>query len=65
LRGGILKVRKWETVFNGGVTTGGRMDKWRPWLDSARQIGLRRIPHKVLRVVVDVPTGGKICWAEF
>jgi len=41
------------------------MDKWRPQLDSARQIGLRRVPHEVLRVVVDAPTGGEICWAEF
>ena len=41
------------------------MDKQRPQLDSARQIGLRRIPHEVLRVDVDVPTGGEIFWEEF
>ena len=63
--GGILKIGKWENVFNGGATTGGRMDKQKPRLDSARQIGLRRVPHEVLRVVVDAPTGGEICRAEF
>jgi len=62
--GGIPKIGKGENVFNGGTTTGGRMDKWRPQLDSARQIGLRRVPHEVLRVLVDAPTGGEICGAE-
>ena len=41
--------------------TGGRMDKRRLRLDSARQIGLRCTSHEVLTVVVDVSTGGEIC----
>jgi len=62
--GGIPKIGKWENVFNGGATTSGRMDKRRSQLDSARQIGLRCTSHEVLTVVVDVSTGGEICWAE-
>ena len=63
--GGIPIIGKWENVFNGGATTSGHMDKWRPRGDSARQIGLRCTSHEVLTVVVDVSTGGEICWAEF
>jgi len=33
--GGILKIRKWENVFNGGATTSGRVDEQRPQLDLA------------------------------
>jgi len=65
LPGGIPKIVKWENVFNGGATTDGRMDKWRPRLDSARQIGLICISHEVLTVVVDVSPGDEVCRAEF
>jgi len=63
-RGGIPKIRKWENVFNGGATTSGCIDQWRPQLDSMHQIGLRCLCHEVLTVVVDVSTVGEVCWAE-
>ena len=56
------KSEKWENVFNGGATTSGRMDKWRPRLDSARRICLGCMSHEVLTVVVDVSTGDEVCW---
>jgi len=52
------KSEKWENVFNGGATTGGRMDKRRLRLDSARQIGLRSHPHEILTLVDDGLYGG-------
>jgi len=64
LLGGIPKIGKWENVFNGRVTTGGCMDKWRPQLDSARQICLWCMSHEVLTVVVDVSAGGQVRWAD-
>ena len=42
------KSEKWENVFNGRATTGGRMDKRRLQLDSKRQIGLKSHPHEIL-----------------
>jgi len=57
--------QNWENVFNGGATTSDRMDKWRPQLDSARQICPGCMSHEALTVVVDVSTGGEVCWAEF
>jgi len=37
---------------------GGHMDKWKPQLDSARQIGLRNYSHEILIVVDDGLSGG-------
>jgi len=65
LLGGIPIIGKWENVFNGSATTSGRIEKRRLRLDSGHQIRPRCIPHEVLTVVVDVSTGGEICWAEF
>jgi len=56
--GGIPKIGKGENVFNGGATTGCRMDKRRPRLDSARQRGLMSHPHEILTVVDDGLYGG-------
>jgi len=50
--------RKGENVFNGGATTSGRMDKGRPQLDSARQIGLSSHPHEILTLVDHCLSGG-------
>ena len=55
---------KWENVFNGRATTSGHMDKWRPQLDSVRQIGLRCMSHECSDCSVDVPTSGEVCWAK-
>jgi len=63
--GGILKIGKGENVFNGEATMSGRMDKQRPQLDSARQIGLRSHSHESSDCSFDVWTSGEICWAEF
>jgi len=60
----IRKSEMWENVFNGGATTSGCMDKWRPQLDSARQIGIGSTPHKSSDCGVDVLTGGEVCWAK-
>ena len=49
-----------ENVFDGGDTTSGRMDKWRPQLDSAHRICPGCMSHEALTVVVDVPTGGEL-----
>ena len=57
--------RRRVNVFNGGAATSGRMDKRRPWLDSACQMCLRCMSYEVLTVFVDFSTGGEICWAEF
>ena len=50
--------RKGGNVFNGGAMTGGRIDKWRPRLDSAHQIGLSSGPHTILTLVDDGLYGG-------
>ena len=50
-----------ENVFNGGATTGGRMDKRRPQVDSARQIGLRSQPRESSDCSVDDLYGGQSC----
>jgi len=65
LWGGITKVGKWENVFNGGTTTGGHMDKRRPRLDSARQIGLKSPLTNLLTIVLMVFMGDKLVGAEF
>jgi len=56
----VVKCAQWnsenrtrENVFNGGATTSGRIDKRRPQLDSARQIGSKSHPHEILTVVGD------------
>ena len=40
------KSEKWENVFNGRATTSGRMEKWRPQVDSARRIGPGSAPYE-------------------
>jgi len=39
--------RNWDNVFNGGATTGGRMDEQMPPLDSACQPGPESISHEL------------------
>jgi len=53
-QGGILKIGKWENVFNGGATTSSHMDKQRPQQDLARRIGLRSHPLESSDCSVDV-----------
>ena len=52
-------------VFACGATTSSLMDKRRPQLDSACQIGPGSTPHEFLTVVVMVLRGGEVCWMEF
>jgi len=61
LLGGIPKIGKWETVFNGGATKSGCMDKRRPQVDSTRRIGLRSHPHESSDCRVDSLYGGQSC----
>ena len=59
------KSEKWENVFKGGATTGGRMDKRRPQLDSAHRIGLRSLLKNLLTVVLMGFMGDKVVGAKF
>jgi len=52
------EIRTWENVFDGRATTSGRIDKWRPQLDSACRIGLKSHPHEILTVVGDGLSAG-------
>ena len=53
--------RNWDNVFNGGVTTSGRLDKRRPQVDSAHRIGLRSQPCESSDCSVDGLYGGQSC----
>jgi len=52
-------------LFACNSTTKRAMTKWRPWLDSARQIGPATTLMDLLIVVRGVITGGEEVWAEF
>ena len=47
-----------QNVFDGGATTSGHIDEWRPQLDSAYRIGLKSHPHEILTVVGDGLSAG-------
>ena len=52
------KLKRGENVFNGGATTGDRVDKRRQRLDSVHQIGLASHLQEILTLVDDGLYGG-------
>ena len=53
-----------QNVFNSGATASHQINKQKPQLDSVCRICPGCMSHEVLIVVVDVSTGGEVCWAE-
>ena len=57
--------RKIGNVSACAATTSDPGIKWRPPLDSARQIGLGSTSHDFSDCNGELQEGGEVCWAEF